>query len=358
MPVSIANKMRQILTPEGQVVGELPDLSAEQMISLYRWMVLGRLLSNRMVALQRQGRMGTFGPLDGQEATLVGLAAPLQPKDWLTGSYRELLSYMVKGVPMLSILKYYRGYIDADLPLEARCLPIQIVLATQVLHAVGLAMAIKYEGQPQVAVGVCGDGATSEGDFNEALNFAGVFKAPIVFVVQNNGWAISVPRQKQSAAEYLAHRGVGFGIPGYIVDGNDILAVYQVMADCVARARAGEGPTLIEAITYRLGAHTTADDPKKYRSPAEVETWAERDPITRFHKFLLDRNMLTQAGDEQLHEALTVEIQAVVEALEASTPQDPARLFEVVYAEPTPQLQRQHRELLPYLKPAGDGRPQ
>src|SRR5437667_12660095 len=249
----------QSLDPEGNLVGELPDLSAERMLSLYRFMQLGRVFSNKIIALQRQGRATTFGSLAGQEATAVGLAAPLQSQDWLTTSYREIASLFVKGVPIPTVAYSFRGFTSQNWPAESHCLPIQIVIGTQMLHAVGLAMAAKIAGDPVVAVGVCGDGATSEGDFNEALNFAGVFQAPVVLVVQNNGWAISVPRQRQSAAASLAARGAGFGIPSELVDGHDILAVYEIMQKAVERVCTGQGPTLIETLTYRLGAHTTAD---------------------------------------------------------------------------------------------------
>src|SRR6266699_4712437 len=193
----------QILDVEGKLVGEMPDLSAERLLSLYRFIQLGRAFSNKIIALQRQGRASTFGSLVGQEATAVGLAAPLQPQDWLTTSYREIASLFVKGVPVPTVAYSFRGFTPENWPSETHCLPVQIVIATQMLHAVGLAMAAKIAGDPVVAVGVCGDGATSEGDFNEAVNFAGVFKAPAVLVVQNNGWAISVPRRKQTAAEYI-----------------------------------------------------------------------------------------------------------------------------------------------------------
>lgn len=348
MPYPLTTTVCQVLTPEGKVVGEVPNLSAERLMGLYRWMVLGRVFSERMVALQRQGRMGTFGPLHGQEATTVGLAAPLQEKDWLVGSYREILSYLMKGVPMPAIMELYRGYIASHFPKEARCLPIQIVLATQMLHAVGVAMALKYEHQPNVAIGVCGDGASSEGDFNEALNFAGVFKAPIVLVVQNNGWAISVPRSKQTAAEYIAHRGPAFGMPGYVVDGNDIFAVYKVVSDSVERARAGEGPSLIEALTYRLASHSTADDPKKYRTDEELNEWTQRDPIIRFRTFLLNQSILSEKDDETLREEVSAEIQQAVETVEAMPPQSVEQLFEVVYEQPTPQLQAQRADLLQF----------
>lgn len=340
------DKIYQIINPEGQVVADLPDLPAETLLNLYRWMVFGRVFSDRMVSLQRQGRMGTFAPLNGQEATCVGLAAPLQAGDWLLGSYRESLPYMVKGVPLLAQLKHWGGYIADDYPYEAGCLPFQIVLGTQMLHAVGIAQAIKYKGEPHTVVGVCGDGATSEGDFNEALNFAAVFKAPIVLVIQNNGWAISVPRQQQSAAQYLAQRGLGFGLPSYVVDGNDILAVYQLISDCLERARAGEGPSLVEALTYRMGAHTTADDPQKYRPEAELHEWAKRDPLVRFRSFLMDRHILSDVEDEELFEAVGAEFQAVFNEYEALPPADPRQHFELTFAQASPQLLRQRAEIL------------
>lgn len=344
------DRVYQILTPSGDVAGRVPDLSPATLLDLYRWMVAGRIFSDRMVALQRQGRMGTFAPLNGQEATCVAMAAPLEEKDWLLGSYRESFPYIVKGVPLLSQMKHWGGHLPADYPYEARCIPFQIVLATQVLHAVGIAMAIDYKKEKQVVMVGCGDGATSEGDFNEALNFAGVFKPPVIFLVQNNGWAISVPRKIQSAVETLADRGRGFGVPGRIVDGNDILAVYQVVSEAIARARAGQGATLIEAITYRLGAHTTADDPTKYQPPEELEAWRAKDPIPRYRKFLTDRELLTSAQDETIHDEVNAEFEAALDRYEALPPPDPARQFDYTYADLPPQLQRQ-REV--YLRPDG-----
>src|SRR5437773_4953502 len=229
----------QILDVEGKLVGNMPGLSADRLLSLYRYMQLGRAFSSKIISLQRQGRATTFGSLEGQEATAVGLAAPLQPQDWLTTSYREIASLMVKGMPLSTLVYAFRGFTPEPYPGETHCLPIQIVIGTQMLHAVGVAMAAKISGDNAVAVVVGGDGATSEEDVNYALNFAGVFQAPVVLVVQNNGWAISVPRHKQSAAPTLASRGAGFGLPSVLVDGNDILAVYAVMQQAVERARAG-----------------------------------------------------------------------------------------------------------------------
>jgi len=345
MPYPLANDVHQIINAEGKLVGDVPDLSPQKLIDLYRWMVLGREFSDRMVALQRQGRIGTFGSLRGQEAS-VAITAPLAPDDWFVGSYREILAYLVKGVPLLSIMERYRGYVTGHYPAEARCLPMQIVLATQMLHGVGLALAMQYDGKANVAVAVCGDGATSEGDFNEALNFASVFKAPAVIVVQNNGWAISTPTRHQTGSERIAHRGPAFGMPGYVVDGNDVLAVYQVMADCVARARAGQGPSLVELLTYRMGAHTTADDPRKYRPEETLEKWRQRDPLSRYRRYLRAAGLLSPADDEQLRQAVVAQLKAAIETLETMPPQDPHQIFDLVYGDPPPQLQEQRRLIL------------
>ena len=339
----------QILDPEGNLVGEMPDLSAERMLSLYRYMQLGRIFSNKIVALQRQGRATTFGSLVGQEATAVGLAAPLQPQDWLSTSYREIASLFVKGVPVPTVAYSFRGFTPPNWPAETHCLPIQIVIGTQMLHAVGLAMAAKIVGDPVVSVGVCGDGATSEGDFNEALNFAGVFQAPVVLVVQNNGWAISVPRHRQSSAQTFASRGIGFGVPSELVDGNDILAVYDVMQKAIERARAGQGPTLVETLTYRIGAHTTADDPTRYRDQLEVEAWQAKDPITRFQKFLIGRDLLTEDRAEQTVTELEEEVNEAVMLAEAMQPMAPDSFFDYTMANLPHRLEEQRADLLRYV---------
>ncbi len=334
----------QILDVEGNLVRPIPDLSGDRMLELYRFMHRGRAFSNKIVALQRQGRATTFASLIGQEAASVGLAAPLQSQDWLTTSYREIASLMVKGIPLSTLVYAFRGY-TPTYPKEAHCLPIQIVIATQMLHAVGLGMAAKIAGDDSVAVGVCGDGATSEGDFNEALNFAGVFQAPVVLFVQNNGWAISVPRSKQTAAPTLAARGGGFGVPSVLVDGNDLLAVYDVMQQAVERARSGLGPTLIEAITYRIGAHTTADDPTRYRVTTEIEEWRLKDPIARFQRFLSKQGLLSEEQNQQLVNEVEAEInQAVTDAESLPTP-TPDSFFDYMSESLSPRLQSQREDL-------------
>jgi pyruvate dehydrogenase E1 component alpha subunit len=341
----------QVLDPEGKLIGEMPDLGPERLLSLYRYMQLGRAFSNKIISLQRQGRATTFGSLVGQEATAVGLAAPLQPQDWLATSYREIASLMVRGFPLAGLIYSFRGFTPETFPAETHCLPIQIVIGTQMLHAVGLGMAAKIAGDPTVAVGVCGDGATSEGDFNEALNFAGVFQAPVVLVVQNNGWAISVPRHKQSAAPTLASRGIGFGLPSVLVDGNDILAVYTVMQQAIERARAGQGPTLVETLTYRIGAHTTADDPTRYRRADEVEFWRTKDPLVRFQRFLMSRDVLSEEEDRQMIAAVEEELNEAVRVAEAMPPTTPGNFFDHTTAELTPRLQEQRADLQRYIDP-------
>src|SRR6266516_778910 len=340
----------QILDAEGNLAGKVPDLSAERLLMLYRSMHLGRLFSNKIIAMQRQGRATTFGSLVGQEATAVGLAAPLQTQDWLSTSYREIASLFVKGVPIPTVAYSFRGFTPQNWPAESHCLPIQIVIGTQMLHAFGLAMAAKIAGDPVVAVGVCGDGATSEGDFNEALNFAGVYQAPVVLVVQNNGWAISVPRHKQSAAQTLAARGSGFGIPSELVDGNDILAVYDSMQKAVERARSGQGPTLIETLTYRIGAHTTTDDPTRYRDPAEVEAWRAKDPLARFQKFLTRRGLLDEDRVRQIVEEVEEAMNEAVQVAETKPPMPPDSFFNNMWANLPPRLEEQRADLLRYVK--------
>jgi len=337
----------QILDVEGNLVGKMPNLSTDHLLALYRFMHLGRAYSNKIIALQRQGRATTFGSLMGQEAASVGLAAPLQPQDWLATSYREVASLIVKGVPIPTLVYYSRGFATAY-PKEANCMPVQIVIATQMLHAVGLGMAAKIAGDNAVSVGVCGDGATSEGDFNEALNFAGVFQAPVVLFIQNNGWAISVPRSKQTAAPTLASRGAGFGVPSVLVDGNDVLAVYDVMQQAVERARSGQGPTLIEAITYRLGAHTTADDPTRYRTAAELEEWRLKDPIARFQRFLTKQGLLTDEQNQQLVDDVEAEINHAVTEAESMPAPAPDGFFDYTAESLSPRLQEQREDLLRY----------
>src|SRR5213595_1705504 len=270
-----------------------PEIAPDVLKQMYRAMLLGRRLDERMVRLQRQGRVGTFAPIKGQEASQIGSVFTLRRTDWMVPSFREAAAMIWRGWPIEKILLFFAGYVEGGQPApDQHDLPITVPVATQLPHAVGLAYAAQYRGDDVVVMAYFGDGATSEGDFHEALNFAGVWHVPVVFVCQNNQWAISVPLKKQTNSKTIAQKALAYGLPGIQVDGNDVLAVYAASREAVDRAQAGEGPTLIECVTYRLGVHTTADDPTKYRSEAEVRAWERKDPLTRFHAYLEKKNLL------------------------------------------------------------------
>ena len=338
-----------ILDQDGNVDRDLePDLDDAFLLKLHRAMLLGRRFDERMLRLQRQGRIGTFAPIEGQEAAHLGPVANLRPDDWMVPAFRETAAMLWRGQSMESILMLYGGYNHGgDLPEEIKNLPVAVPVGTQTLHAVGLAYASKYRDQDTVAMTFFGDGATSEGDFHEALNFAGVFQVPVIFVCQNNQWAISVPRSHQTRSQTLAQKALAYGLPGIQVDGNDILAMYVAAQEAVERARAGEGATLIEAVTYRMSVHTTADDPTRYRSDEEVQEWEARDPITRFQTYLQEKGLLSGEKLEELEEEVKNEIAEAVERAEKRMEEldDPMFMFDHMYAEMPPYLQEQKEEL-------------
>src|SRR5712692_194158 len=345
-----------ILDSDGNLDTALePELSGADLKRLYRGMLLGRRLDERMLRLQRQGRIGTFAPIKGQEASQLGSVFTLRPTDWMVPSFRETAAMLWRGWPIEKFLLFFAGYLEGGQPApEQRDLPIAIPVATQLPHAVGLAYAIQYKGGDAVVMAYCGDGATSEGDFHEALNFAGVWHSPIVFVVQNNQWAISVPLKKQTHSRTIAQKALAYGFPGIQVDGNDVLAVYAVAREAVERARAGGGPTLIECVTYRLGVHTTADDPTKYRTDEEVKAWEQKDPLTRFRAYLGKKNLLEPALEDKIDE----EIARGVERFEAMPPADPLGMFEHAYAELPAHLVAERAELAARLAmPEDNGAP-
>ena len=318
-------------------------------------MLLGRRFDERMLRLQRQGRIGTFAPIKGQEAAQIGSVAALRRTDWMVPSFRETASMLWRGWTMEKLLLFFAGYLEGGQPApEQRDLPICIPVATQLPHAVGLAYAAQYRGDDAVVMAYCGDGATSEGDFHEAMNFAGVWHVPMVFLIQNNQWAISVPLKKQTHSRTIAQKALAYGFPGLQVDGNDLLAVYSATREAVERARRGEGPTLIECVTYRLGVHTTSDDPTKYRSTEEVQAWERKDPLTRFGAYLQKRNLLA-AG---LEEEVDAEIARAVAAFEAIGPPDPLAMFDHAYAKRTAPLEGQRAEMKARLTQAPDVAPE
>ena len=332
-----------ILDSDGKLDAKLePKLSGEDLQRLYRAMVLGRRLDERMLKLQRQGRIGTFAPIKGQEASQIGSAFTLKPTDWMVPSFRETAAMLWRGWPIEKILALFAGRLEGGQPgPEQRDLPITIPVATQLPHAVGIAYGTQYRGEDAVVMVYFGDGATSEGDFHEACNFAGVWHVPVVLVCQNNQWAISVPLKKQTNSRTIAQKALAYGFPGIQVDGNDVLAVYAASREAVDKARAGQGPTLIECVTYRLGVHTTADDPTKYRSDEEVKAWEQKDPLTRFRAYLQKKKLLVSG----LEEAVDEEIARAVERFEAMPPADPLTMFDHAYAELPPGLVAQRAEL-------------
>ncbi|GAB1692482.1 pyruvate dehydrogenase (acetyl-transferring) E1 component subunit alpha [Krasilnikovia sp. M28-CT-15] len=326
--------------PVGSTSYPVPD-DADLIRSLGA-LITARRLNDQAYALVRQGRLAVYPSSHGQEACQVAAAQVLAADDWLFPTYRDTVAAVVKGVDPVEALSLLKGdwHCGYD-PYEHRVAPHATPLATQLPHAVGVAHAARLRGEPTVVMAMCGDGGTSEGDFHEALNFAAVFQAPVVFFVQNNEYAISVPLSRQSAAPSLAHKGIGYGIAGERVDGNDMAALLSVLGAAVDRARAGEGPQLIEAHTYRMQAHTNADDATRYRDDADVAAWVHRDPITRLQTHLRDRGRFT----DEVEARFTAEAERVAthlrDGLNADITPNPDDLFAYVYAKPTPQLREQ-----------------
>ncbi len=331
-----------------------PSIADEDLKKLYRFMLLARRFDERLLRLQRQGRVGTFGPIRGHEAISVGSVYALRPTDWVVPYYRETPGLFLRGWPLENFILYFAGYAEGmRVPDGLRDLPFCIPVASQIPHAVGVAYAARYKGEDSVVLVFLGDGATSHADFHEAINFAGVFQAPVVFCCDNNQWAISVPVRKQTRAKTLARKALAYGIPGVQVDGNDLLAVYVATREAVERARAGQGPTFIECVTYRLGPHSTADDPTKYRSEEEVRAWEAKEPLLRFRRYLEGKGLLDAAARAALEAEVEAEIRQAVERAEARMDGDPLAIFEHVYAELPEELQEQREELRRHL--AGSG---
>ncbi len=325
----------QFLDAAGSAVAEVPAWARdpEALIPLYRAMVLTRRFDAKAVALQRTGRLGTFASSLGQEAVTVGLAAAMLPEDVLLPTYREAGAQLWRGVRMEELLLYWGGdERGSDFQGPRADFPICVPIASQCPQAVGVAYAKKLKREPGAAVCVCGDGATSNGGFYEAINHAGAWRVPALFVIANNQWAISVPRSAQTAAGTLAQKAIAAGIPGLQVDGNDVIAVREAVAQGLARARAGEGPCVVEALTYRMTDHTTADDASRYRGAEEVSGQWAKDPIARLRQHLSAAGAWTKDAEERLIEAINSEIDAAVERYLATPPLPPEAMFEHLYA--------------------------
>lgn len=325
----------------------MPDIDQDKMLALYQSMLQMRAFDEKALKLQRQGRIGTYGSLRGQEAAQAGLAIHLnESQDWLAQSFREHGVLMSLGIPMASIYAYWKGDERGNVAdIGIKSLPPSVPIASQLLHAVGIGMGLKMKDEPGIAVGFAGDGATSEGDFHEAMNFASVFKARTLIYIQNNGWAISVPFTQQTAAKTIAQRGHSYNMPAIQVDGNDILAVYEASRIALEHIRSGQGPYLIEAETFRMGDHTTADDHTRYRSAELVEYWKDRDPITRMKTFLLNEKILTESDDTAMVDACVAKVDAAVKELESMPAPDPMTIFETMYETKPWYLQEQQKML-------------
>ena len=333
----------QVLDEYGNCDEELrPALDDAKIKKLYEWMILARTFDNKAFKLQREGRLGTYASILGQEAAQVGSAFALKPGDWMFPAFREPGASFVRGVPLRMILQYWAGDERGNLiPEGINDFPITIPVATQVPIGVGVAMAAKLKGDPIAVMVYMGDGATSKGDFHEGLNFAGVFSAPVVFLCQNNQWAISVPLKRQTAAKTLAQKAIAYGFPGVQVDGNDVFAVYCAANEALTRAREGKGPTLIECVTYRLGDHTTADDASRYRSREEVEQWKQKDPIERLRIYMEKTGLWSKTYDQEVRSDAKDKVEEAVRETENMPPPDPRDMFRFMFHELTAELREQ-----------------
>jgi pyruvate dehydrogenase E1 component alpha subunit len=327
-------KQLHILDENGKLDPDLePDLSEDDLKKLYQAMTLSRMADARMLNLQRQGRLGTIPVNKGQEAAFCAPILALKESDWFVGSYRELGARLMRGETLENALLLFNGWEEGNVnENNDRTLPVSIVLASQLPQAVGLAYASRYKKEKDtVVLAMFGDGATSEGDFHEALNFAAVLNAPVIFLCQNNQYAISTPLKIQTKSRTIAQKAIAYGIPGIQVDGNDALSVYQAVKEAVDRARADEGPTLIEAVTFRMLMHTTADDPSRYRSDEEVAGWEAKDPLVRFKTYIVEKGIWDADLQKQLETECKAQIDRAVQAFESRKPFAPDAPFDHVF---------------------------
>jgi pyruvate dehydrogenase E1 component alpha subunit len=327
-------KRLEVLDETGHVDEDLePSLSPDQLVSLYESMMLSRLMDARMLNLQRQGRLGTLPVGTGQEGAFCPPVMAIRDSDWFVGAYRELGARLMRGEPLTNPLFLFNGHEEGNvIPDNDRTLPISIVLASQLPHAVGLAYGSRLRGETgTVALAMFGDGSSSEGDFHEALNFAGVLNAPVIFFCQNNQFAISTPKEFQTKSATIAQKAIAYGMPGIQVDGNDPLAVYQATKEAVDRARNGEGPSLIEAVTFRMGVHTTADDPTRYREDDMVKEWEKKDPLIRFKIYLTKKEIWDDDREEKLTAKIKARIDEAVAEFEAGRKTTPDAPFDFVF---------------------------
>ena len=340
----LKGKTLQIMDDEGKIVNEKwkPDIPDEKVLEACKFMLFARTADRMAVSYQRQGRMYTYPPNLGQEAIAVGAGLQMRREDWLVPAFRELGAWLLKGATLKDVFLYWGGHEDGSrYPGAPNMLPSSVPIASQLPHAVGIGYALKYLKKEGIVFAFCGDGATSEGDFHEALNFAGVWKVPVLFIVQNNQYAISMPVAKQTASSSLAIKSVAFGIDGVQVDGNDFFAVYAAVQGASANARAGKGPTLIEAVTFRRGAHTTSDDPTLYRTTEEEKKWEMKDPVRRLKQYLTAKGLWEEKDETTWVEQFQKEIDAGFSEAENYPPYKLEDAFRYLYEEMPEELKKQ-----------------
>ncbi len=328
--------MIQVMDPEGNADKDaIADISKDERLKMYRLMMLTKLWNGKALSLQRQGRLGTIASVRGQEAANVGMGLALEPEDWFAPAFREFGAMFARGFDPVALFQYWGGDERGARPPEgSHTLPVCITVGSHLCHAVGIAMAAKIRKDRIAVMSSSGDGSTSQGDFHESLNFAGVFKSPVVFVIQNNHWAISIPVEHQTATATIAEKACAYGIDGLRVDGNDVFAVYLTLKKRLKAAREDYKPALVELVTYRLDDHTTSDDAKRYRKDDIVAPWRAKDPIERMRKFLTKEEGWTDEKDQALIDELTAEVEADVKRYEDTPNPEPETMFDHVYAEP------------------------
>jgi pyruvate dehydrogenase E1 component alpha subunit len=336
----------EILNAKGEFDESLtPPLSPIELKKMYELLILSRTFDQRAIDLQREGRLGTYASILGQEAIQVGSAFAIEKLDWIFPSFREMGVYMTLGYPIHQLYQYWIGdERGLKAPKDLNIFPICVPIGTQMLHAAGAAMAAKYKRDPIAVITYFGDGATSEGDFHEAFNMAGVFKLSVVFICQNNHWAISLPRERQTASKTLAQKAHAYGFEGIQVDGNDLFAVYKATKEAIKKAKRGEGPTFIECVTYRMSNHTTADDATRYRSKEEVETWKPKDPILRVKLFMEKKGLWTETYQKEVEEISRRTIDEAIKTAESVEPPHPRDMFTYTYASSTSRQLKQLRD--------------
>ena len=342
-------EISKCLDPAGKLLRPLPEALAarENIVELYRVMLLTRLFDRAAINLQRTGMIGTYASTEGQEAIGAGIGFAMREDDLLVPYYRDTATQIQRGVRLEELLLYWGGdEWGMHFENQAQDFPLSVPIATQACHAAGIAYAFKYRQEPRVAVTTCGDGATSKGDFYESINIAGAMGLPVVFVVNNNKWAISVPLEKQTAAETIAHKALAAGIDGYRVDGNDAIAMVQVMTEALDKAREAHRPCIVEALSYRLCDHTTADDASRYRPQQELDEARELEPLIRIGSYLQHEQDWSDADDETLRAGCEEQVRAAVENYQAHTDQPLGEFFDYMFEKPTAELERQKQELL------------